>query len=93
MGTAGTASFTWVGERDLTFFYVELWSRLLELQIHEEAMSAEAPGTTNEPSDRKKTMELPECNVEPPRQGWHGLGACTGEDYFCLVQPKSVECS
>jgi hypothetical protein len=21
-------------------------------------------------------------SVEPPRQGWHGLGACTGEDYL-----------
>ena len=50
--------FTWVAERDLTFFYVELWSRLLELQIHDEAMSA-----TNEPGDRKKqpmTFELRE---------------------------------
>jgi hypothetical protein len=50
--------FTWVAERDLTFFYVELWSRLLELQIHEEAMSA-----TNELGGRKKqlmTFELRE---------------------------------
>ena len=46
--------FTWVAERDLTFFYVDLWSRQLELQIHEEAMSAAAHGTTNEPGDRKK---------------------------------------
>src|SRR5271169_3585295 len=46
--------FTWVGERDLTFFYVDLWIRLLELQIHEEAMSAAPAGTTNEPGDRKK---------------------------------------
>jgi hypothetical protein len=38
----------------LTFFYVDLWSRQLELQIHEEAMSAAAHGTTNEPGDRKK---------------------------------------
>jgi hypothetical protein len=55
--------FTWVAERDPTFFYVDLWSRLLELQIHEEAMSAAAPGTTNEPGDRKKqpmTFELRE---------------------------------
>jgi hypothetical protein len=43
-----------VGERDLTFFYVELWRRQLELQIHEEAMSPAAHGTTNEPGDRKK---------------------------------------
>jgi hypothetical protein len=27
--------FTWVAECDPTFFYVHLWSRLLELQIHE----------------------------------------------------------
>jgi hypothetical protein len=33
---------------------VELWSRLLELQVYEQAMSAEAPDTTNEPGDRKK---------------------------------------
>ena len=46
--------FTWVAERDLTFFYVDLCSRLLELQIHEEAMSPAAHGTTNEPGDRKK---------------------------------------
>jgi hypothetical protein len=46
--------FTWVAARDPTFFYVDLWSRLLESQIHEEAMSAAAPGTTNEPGDRKK---------------------------------------
>ena len=45
--------FTWVAERDPTFFYVGLWSRLLELQIHEEAMSAAGPGTTNEPGDRR----------------------------------------
>ena len=38
----------------LTFFYVDLWSRQLELQIPEEAMSAAAHGTTNEPGDRKK---------------------------------------
>jgi hypothetical protein len=46
--------FAWVAERDLTFFYVDLCSRLLELQIHEEAMSPAAHGTTNEPGDRKK---------------------------------------
>jgi hypothetical protein len=43
-----------VAERDLTFFYVDLCSRQLELQIHEEAMSPAAHGTTNEPGDRKK---------------------------------------
>ena len=46
--------FTWVRKRDLTFFYVDLWSRELELQIHEEAMSAAPPGTINEPGDQKK---------------------------------------
>ena len=49
--------FTWVRKRDLTFFYVDLWSRQLELQIHEEAMIAEAPGTTNE-SSRAKLQRL-----------------------------------
>ena len=43
-----------MADRDLTFFYVDLCSRLLELQIHEEAMSPAAHGTTNEPGDRKK---------------------------------------
>jgi len=57
--------FTWVAERDLTFFYVDLWSRLLELQIHEEAMSAAPPGTTNEPGDRKKQPMAFELREEP----------------------------
>jgi hypothetical protein len=42
---------------------VDLRIRLLELQIHEEAMSAKALGTTSEPGDRKKqpmTFELRE---------------------------------
>jgi hypothetical protein len=47
-----------VGERDPTFFYVDLWSRLLELQIHGEAMSAEAPGTTNDRKKQPMTFEL-----------------------------------
>jgi hypothetical protein len=52
--------FTWVGERDPTFFYVEIWSRLLELEIHEEAMSA-----TCEPGDRKKQPMTFELGEEP----------------------------
>jgi hypothetical protein len=47
-----------LGERDPTFFYVDLWSRLLELQIHGEAMSAEAPGTTNDRKKQPMTFEL-----------------------------------
>ena len=47
-----------MGERDPTFFYVDLWSRLLELQIHGEAMSAEAPGTTNDRKKQPMTFEL-----------------------------------
>ena len=46
------------GGRDPTFFYVDLWSRLLELQIHGEAMSAEAPGTTNDRKKQQMTFEL-----------------------------------
>jgi hypothetical protein len=37
---------------------VDLWSRLLELQIHGEAMSAEAPGTTNDRKKQPMTFEL-----------------------------------
>ena len=42
-------------ERDPTFFYVDLWSRLLELQLHEEA---EATGTTNDRKKQPMTSEL-----------------------------------
>jgi hypothetical protein len=44
---------------------VELWSRLLELQVYEQAMSAEAPDTTNEPGDRAfELREGPDDEVQ-----------------------------
>jgi hypothetical protein len=88
--------FTWVAARDLTFFYVDLWIRLLELQVHEEAMSAAAPGTTNEPGDRKKqpmafelrggpddeVQDLMNLAVERPKR------FCKAFCAACLTPPK-----
>jgi hypothetical protein len=69
-GTDGMVGyFRWVAKRDLTFFYVELWGQLLELQIHEEAMGAGTPGTTNEPGDGKlMTFELRDGPDEEVRE-------------------------
>jgi hypothetical protein len=38
--------FKWVAERDLTFFYVDVWSRLLEVQIYAAAMGGSSPRVT-----------------------------------------------
>jgi hypothetical protein len=48
-GVAGY--FTCLAKRDPTLFYVDIWSRSLELDLHEAAVSAEARGITNEPDD------------------------------------------
>ena len=51
-GKDGVAGYLfWVAKRDRTLFYVDIWSRLLELDLHEAAVSAEAHGITNEPDD------------------------------------------
>ena len=38
-----TGYFTWLAKRAPTIFYVDIWSRSLELEVYEEAISAEAP--------------------------------------------------
>ena len=48
-GVAGY--FTWAVKRDPTLFYVDIWSRSLELDLHEAAVSTEARGITNEADD------------------------------------------
>jgi len=57
--------FKWVAGRDLDFFYVDLWSRLLEVQYYDAAMRGDrTPLTMNEapsprrPLRKKKTRPL-----------------------------------
>jgi len=44
--------FRWVATRDLTFFYVNIWMRLLDLEVYEAAVRAEAPCVTNALDDQ-----------------------------------------
>jgi hypothetical protein len=44
--------FRWVATRDLTFFYVDIWMRLLDLEVYEAAIRAEAPCITSELDDQ-----------------------------------------
>ena len=64
--------FRWVATRDPDFFYVDLWSRLLELQVYEAAMRAEVTCITNEAHDqmpRRSVRTKKPWSFELPREG------------------------
>jgi hypothetical protein len=73
--------FKWVAERDETFFYVDVWSRLLEVQYYHAAMRID--------STRDSTpLTLGEAPPRSARQNTRPLGWLRGGDdaYESLVQ-------
>jgi hypothetical protein len=63
--------FRWVATRDLTFFYVDIWMRLLELEVYEAAIRAQAPCITNELDDplSRSTRTKKSTSFELPPDG------------------------
>jgi hypothetical protein len=61
--------FRWVATRDLTFFYVNIWIRLLDLEVYEAAIRAEAPCITNEDDQSRSTPTKKPASFELPREG------------------------
>jgi hypothetical protein len=63
--------FRWVATRDLTFFYVNIWMRLLDLEVYEAAIRAQAPCITNASDDQKSrsTRTKKTTSFELPRGG------------------------
>jgi hypothetical protein len=52
----GVGYFAWVAEQDLTFFYADVWSHLLELQEYHTAMGFSSTGMAvdAEPAERSR---------------------------------------
>src|SRR6516165_4508666 len=96
-GAGGAAGyFTYVGERDPTFFYVELYpGGCLDLEVYEATMRAEAAACVTDPpheetprrSVRRKKPRSPERLREPPNAEVQGLMRLAMEQYksFCRL--------
>jgi hypothetical protein len=71
--------FKWVAGRDLTFFYVDVWSRLLEVQVYEAAMRVDSTAVTIEEAPPRQAVRKKKTRL---------LGWLRGDDdpYESLVQ-------
>jgi hypothetical protein len=61
--------FRWVATRDETFFYVDIWMRLLDWQVYEAAIRAQAPNAPNDQIPSRSVRTKKPWSFELPRDG------------------------